>query len=62
MKTTPAVPWLFCKFWIALVKIVFAGPGATLPRFSISGCVAEWPTSPRTETSAIIAGKIASTP
>jgi hypothetical protein len=47
---------------MALVKISLAGPGATAPRLSISGCVAESPTSPRIDTSTISAGKIASTP
>ena len=47
---------------MALVKICFAGPGATLPRLSISGCVADWPTSPRTEMMTMIIGKMASTP
>jgi len=47
---------------IALVKISFAGPGATFPRLSISGWVAELPTSPSTDTSTISAGKMASTP
>ena len=46
---------------MALVKISLAGPGATVPRLSISGCVADSPTSPSTDTSTIIAGKIAST-
>ena len=55
----PAAPWLLFKFWIALVKMLFAGPGATVPIFSISGSVAECPIRPRTETSAMIAGKIA---
>jgi len=62
MKITPAAPRLLLRFSIALVKIVLAGPGATLLRFSISGWVAEWPTRPRIETSAMMAGKIASTP
>ena len=48
-------------FSIALVKMSFAGPGATLPRLSISGWVADSPISPSTETSTISAGKIAST-
>jgi hypothetical protein len=58
----PAAPWLFCRFLIAFVKMSLAGPGATLPRLSISGWVAEWPTSPRIETSASSAGKIARIP
>ena len=62
MKSTPEVPRLRWMFSIALVKMLFAGPGATLPRFSISGCVAECPIKPRIETSAIKAGKIAKTP
>ncbi len=49
-------------FSIALVKISFAGPGATLPRLSISGWVADSPIRPSTDTSTISAGKIASTP
>ena len=46
---------------MALVKISWAGPGATVPRLSISGCVADSPTRPRIETRTISAGKIAST-
>jgi hypothetical protein len=57
-KMTPAAPWLFCRFWSAVVRISFAGPGATWLRLSSSGCVAELPISPRIETSAISAGNI----
>ena len=46
---------------MALVKTSFAGPGVSLPRLSSRGCVAELPTSPRIETSAMSAGKIART-
>ena len=46
---------------MALVKISFAGPGATVPSSSSSGWVADSPTRPRIETSTISAGKIAST-
>jgi hypothetical protein len=46
---------------IAFVKISCAGPGATSPRLSSSGCVADSPISPSSETSTISAGKIAST-
>jgi hypothetical protein len=46
---------------IASVKISWAGPGATLPRFSISGSVADSPIRPSSETITISAGKIAST-
>ena len=60
-KNTPAAPWLPWMFLIALVKMSFAGPGATLPRLSIRGWVAESPISPSTETITISAGKIAST-
>ena len=58
MKKTPAAPWLPWRFSIALVKISLPGPGATLPRLSISGWVADSPISPRIETSTISAGKI----
>ena len=61
MNRTPAAPWSPWRFSIALVKISLAGPGATVPRLSISGCVADSPTSPRIETSTISAGKIART-
>jgi hypothetical protein len=37
MNRTPAVPWCPPTLWIALVKIVFAGPGATVARLLISG-------------------------
>jgi hypothetical protein len=47
---------------MALVKISFAGPGATAPRLSIRGCVADSPISPRIDTRTMSAGKIASTP
>ena len=60
-KNTPAAPWLSSMFSIALVKMSWAGPGATLPRLSISGCVADSPMRPSTETSTISAGKIDST-
>ena len=43
---------------MALVMICFAGPGATTPRLSISGWVADLPISPRIEISARRAGKI----
>jgi hypothetical protein len=62
MNRMPAVPLPLCTFLIALVKISLAGPGATLLRFSINGCVAECPINPRIETSTISMGKIASTP
>ena len=55
----PAAPWLRCRFVIASVKISCAGPGAIWRMLSSSVCVAESPSSPRTETSARIAGKIA---
>jgi hypothetical protein len=44
---------------IALVKMALAGPGAAELMLSISACVAEWPSSPTTEISAMSAGKIA---
>ena len=47
---------------IAFLKIVWAGPGATAPRFSSSGWVTELPIRPSTETITISIGKIASTP
>jgi hypothetical protein len=62
MNRTPAVPWCPPTLWIALVKIVFAGPGATVARLLISGYVAECPIRPRTETITMIIEKIASTP
>ncbi len=46
---------------MALVRMSLAGPGATEPMFSSSGSVAESPIRPMIETSAMIAGKIAST-
>jgi hypothetical protein len=58
----PAAPWLFWRLVIALVKICFPGPGASEFRLLRSGWVAECPISPRIETSARSAGKIASTP
>jgi hypothetical protein len=58
INSTPAAPPLFWRFWIALVTICLAGPGATAPRLSISGCVADGPISPNTATSASRAGKI----
>jgi len=58
MKRIPAAPLLCCRFWIALVTISFAGPGATLPTLSISGWVADWPTRPRIETRTSSSGKI----
>ena len=60
-NSTPAAPWSPWRFLIALVKMSLAGPGATVPRLSISGCVADSPTRPRIETSTISAGKIART-
>jgi hypothetical protein len=42
----------------AWVRMSFAGPGATVERLSISGCVADGPITPRIETSASSAGKI----
>jgi hypothetical protein len=65
MPTTnriPAAPWLPCRFLIALEKMSLAGPGATLPRLSISGCVTEVPSSPSSETSTSSAGKMANIP
>ncbi len=60
-KNAPAAPWLPWMSLIALVKMSFAGPGATLLRLSSRGSVAESPISPSTETITISAGKIAST-
>ena len=57
-KNRPAWPLLFWRFAIAFVKISLAGPGATVLMLSMSGWVAEAPTSPRIETSAISIGKI----
>jgi hypothetical protein len=62
MKAIPAAPLLFWRFLIALVNMSFAGPGATLPRLSIRDWVVPLPSSPRIDTRARIAGKIASTP
>ncbi len=62
IRTTPAVPCWLWMFWVALVKICLAGPGATALRLSISGWVADGPTRPRIESKAISAGKIARTP
>ncbi len=62
MNAKPAAPWLPCRFSSAFVRISCAGPGATSPRLSISGCVADSPISPSTETSTSRAGKIARTP
>ena len=47
---------------MALVRMSLAGPGATWATLSSSGWVADGPISPRIETSAMSAGKIASTP
>ncbi len=58
-KTTPAAPRVRSSPWTAPVKMCWAGPGAILPRFVISGPVAEGPISPRMETMAISAGKMA---
>ena len=44
------------------LKISWAGPGATSPRLSISGWVAESPIRPSTDTSTSSAGKIARMP
>ena len=46
----------------ALVRMSFAGPGVNDWRFVSSEFVADDPRSPTTETSAISAGKIESTP
>ncbi len=62
MNRMPAAPRLRCRFWIALAKIWWTDPGASLLRLAISGWSAEVPISPRIETSAMIAGKMASTP
>ena len=59
---TPAEPRLFCRFWMVLVRMSLAGPGATCETLSSSGCVADGPISPRIETNAMMAGKIARMP
>ena len=46
---------------MALVRMSFAGPGATELMLSSRDCVVDSPSSPRMETRAISAGKIAST-
>ena len=61
-NSTPAELRLFGRPLIALVKICWAVPGASLSRLSISVLVAEWPTSPTIEISAITAGKMARIP
>ena len=62
MKRIPAAPRLCCMLVIALVRIWCTDPGASLLRLSINGCVADGPISPRIETSAMSAGKIARIP
>ena len=47
---------------MVLVRMSLAGPGATCDTLSSNGCVADGPISPRIETSAMIAGKIARMP
>ncbi len=59
MNTTPAAPWERCRPCTAPVKIWRPVPGASEPRWLMSGWVAECPIRPRIETSAIMAGKIA---
>ncbi len=61
-NTIPDPAWLDWRFWIALLRMSSTGPGATLSRLSISGWVAECPTSPSTDTTASSAGKMARTP
>jgi hypothetical protein len=46
----------------ALVRMSFAGPGVNVCRLVSSEFVADEPSSPTTEMSAISAGKIESTP
>src|SRR5919108_4072500 len=58
----PAAPLLACRLLSEPVRISLAGPGAMVLRLSSRGWVADWPTSPRIETSARSAGKIERTP
>ena len=62
MNATPALPRPLATCLTAPDRMSLAGPGVSAARLSRIGCVADGPISPMIDTSAMIAGKIASTP
>src|SRR3954466_7638980 len=62
ISATVEPPWLDSRLVRTLVRMSLAGPGATELRLSSSGCVADGPITPSTETSASIIGNSESTP
>ena len=62
ISATVEPPWLDSRLVRTFVRMSFAGPGATEPSWSSSGCVADGPITPSTETSARIIGNSDSTP
>ncbi len=62
ISATVEPPWLDSRLVRTLVRISLAGPGATVLSWSSSGCVAEGPITPSTETSASIIGNSERTP
>ena len=55
-------PWLASRLVRTLVRMSLAGPGATVLRLSSSGCVADGPITPSTDTSASSIGNSDRTP
>ena len=62
ISATVEPPWLDSRLVRTLVRMSFAGPGATLDRLSSSGWVADGPITPSTDTSASSIGNSESTP
>ena len=52
ISATSDPPWFCSRLVRTLVRMSFAGPGATVLRLSSSGCVADGPITPSTDTSA----------
>ena len=62
ISATVEPPLLDSRLVRTFVRMSLAGPGATLERLSSSGCVADGPITPSTETSASSIGNSESTP